>query len=125
MIRLWCFIGGCGALGVLLRFWIFQYCETAAGIFPWATLGSNWLGSLLLGIILPLSVKLDLPPWIMQGLTIGFLGGLTTFSSFIGDLCRLWEGGHQSVFVAYACATLLGGGILFLLSCFLAKRCFL
>ncbi len=51
--------------------------------FPYGTLFVNLLGSFLIALVLELSIRIaSFPPNLRLALTTGFLGGLTTYSSF-------------------------------------------
>lgn len=58
--------------------------------YPLGTLAVNVIGSFLLGWIV-FHAKLPLSPVVRVGLTTGFLGALTTFSTFELDLLLLNE----------------------------------
>ncbi len=63
---------------------------------PWGTVLVNVLGSFLLGVLLgKWGMAADSPGRI--GITVGLLGGFTTFSAFSLDTVRLWENGQASV----------------------------
>lgn len=75
------FIGG--GLGSALRFLISKWIPQNTDSFPYPTLVANMVGCLLIGIILGIATRsgwLDKP--VILFLTVGFCGGLTTFSSF-------------------------------------------
>jgi CrcB protein len=74
-----------GALGAVARYLLAVrlYSELGVG-FPWGTLGVNVLGSLLLGIVLALVEERGMfSSQTRTFITVGFLGGMTTFSTFI------------------------------------------
>ncbi len=73
-----------GMLGALARFGIKQIgTATAISSFPFDTLLINIIGSLLLAFILTLSIEtIYLQQDLKAGITVGFLGGFTTFSTF-------------------------------------------
>jgi CrcB protein len=49
------------------------------------------------------------PAEVRVGLLVGFVGGLTTFSSFSLDTIRLLENGQAPLAFGYAAASVLGG----------------
>ena len=62
-----------------------------------ATLAVNLVGCLLIGYLYGLFLlRPEVPVEIRSGLMVGFLGGLTTFSSFSLDTLRLLESGQRS-----------------------------
>lgn len=75
------FIGG--GLGSVARFLISKWFPQGTGTFPYPTLSANMAGCFLIGIVMGIAVKagwIDKPTTLF--LTVGFCGGLTTFSSF-------------------------------------------
>ena len=61
---------------------------------PWGLLAVNVLGSFLLGLLLDLNLRSTLfTPDVRVGLTVGFMGGFTTFSTFSFETLRLIEEG--------------------------------
>lgn len=74
-----------GALGAVTRYLLAVKLYGQLGIgFPWGTFGVNIAGSLVLGVIIGLIEERNaFSPEVRSLITVGFLGGLTTFSSFI------------------------------------------
>lgn len=99
--------GALGAMGRLaLVTWLFPVMGTR---FPLGTLTANWLGCFLAGLVYVLIVdKGVLPPEYRPLLITGFLGALTTFSSFSLDALSLWENGQVTTAVIYALLTFVG-----------------
>jgi len=61
---------------------------------PYGTLAVNLLGSFLLGLLMTTSLRSTLMnPELRMGLTVGFMGGFTTFSTFSYETMRLIEEG--------------------------------
>ena len=78
------FIGVAGALGALCRWGISRagYALFGTG-FAWGTLIANVLGCFLLGFLMYLGLNTDrIPEAFRTAIAIGFLGALTTFSTF-------------------------------------------
>jgi len=84
-----------GGLGCLSRYLVSGWVYNVAGrSLPYGTLAVNILGSLLLGLIMEGSLRSTLlPPDLRVGLTVGFMGGFTTFSTFSYETVRLLEEG--------------------------------
>jgi fluoride exporter len=61
--------------------------------FPWGTLAVNALGSLMIGMVFGLAQQGSLPPAATLFLTVGVLGGFTTFSAFSYETMRLLANG--------------------------------
>jgi len=78
------FIAVAGLVGTLFRYWLSgvvarQYGET----FPWGTMVVNLVGCFLAGVVFYLAdERFLLSPTLRTIILIGFLGGLTTFSSY-------------------------------------------
>ncbi len=76
------FIGG--GIGAVARYWLqgAVYGWTGAD-FPYGTLAVNVLGSLFIGLLMSLfQERFLVQPALRLFLTIGILGGFTTFSTF-------------------------------------------
>ena len=78
------FIAGFGALGCLARYYLSGWAYDLFGrSFPYGTLLVNILGAFVIGLVMEFGMRSTLLPATLRiGLTIGFLGGLTTFSTF-------------------------------------------
>ena len=89
------YIAGFGALGCLSRFLVSGWVYALAGRgLPYGTLAVNIIGSLLLGLIMEGGLRSALLSADMRmGLTTGFMGGFTTFSTFSYETIRLLEDG--------------------------------
>lgn len=108
-----------GSLGALARYGVGL---AAAGLlgrgFPWGTLAVNVAGCFVMGLVMErlldlesqavatAALKSQLAFW-RQGVAIGFLGGLTTFSSFGADTLRELQSGHTAVGLANIAANVL------------------
>jgi CrcB protein len=82
---------GAGALGCGTRYLVGLWAAERFGTkFPYGTLLVNIVGSFLIAFVLELSVRIaDFPPNVRLALTTGFLGGLTTYSSFNFETTQL------------------------------------
>ncbi|WP_096697458.1 fluoride efflux transporter CrcB [Polaromonas sp. AER18D-145] len=74
------------SVGALAR-WGLALWLTPGGLIPWGTLAANLIGGYLIGICLAIFQSLPQldPVWRLM-LVTGFLGGLTTFSSFSAEV---------------------------------------
>jgi len=91
------YLGIFGGLGCVARYMISGWVYNLAGrALPFGTLAVNVLGSLLLGLIMEGSLRSTLlSPELRFGLTVGFMGGFTTFSTFSYETVRLLEDGSM------------------------------
>ncbi len=76
------FIGAGGFVGAILRFLISGWVQRVSGsLFPYGTLSVNVIGSFAIGFLAMLFEDVIAPEWKAFAVT-GFLGALTTFSTF-------------------------------------------
>jgi len=89
------YIGLFGGLGCLSRYFVSGWVLNILGrSLPYGTLAVNVLGSFLLALIMEWSLRSTmLPPDVRVGITTGFMGGFTTFSTFSYETFRLLEDG--------------------------------
>jgi CrcB protein len=89
------YIGVFGALGCLSRYFVSGWAYALLGrSLPYGTLAVNVFGSFLLGLIMEGSLRSTLlSPEMRMGITVGFMGGFTTFSTFSFETIRLLEEG--------------------------------
>jgi CrcB protein len=89
------YLGIFGGLGCVSRYLVSGWMYALAGrTLPYGTLTVNVVGSLLLGLIMEGSLRSTLlSPDLRFGLTVGFMGGFTTFSTFSYETVRLMEEG--------------------------------
>lgn len=80
-----------GGLGALTRYLTSLYMTRVLAVnLPLATFTVNTIGSFLIGFLYILFVqKSDLSPALKLALTVGFCGGLTTFSTFSLELFEM------------------------------------
>lgn len=91
-----CFVAIGGAVGACSRFAISEVAVVLLGRgFPYGTLTVNILGSALMGMLFALMAAgvIAPSPW-RQLVGLGFLGALTTFSSFSMDNLLLLQQGE-------------------------------
>ncbi len=84
-----------GAFGACSRYLISEFCVLLLGRgFPYGTLTVNILGSFIMGILVSAFQNeiLSAEPW-RQIIGLGFLGALTTFSTFSMDNVLLMQQG--------------------------------
>ena len=79
------------SIGALAR-WGLGLWLTPGGVIPWGTLAANLVGGYLIGVCLAVFQALpNLDPTWRLLLVTGFLGGLTTFSSFSAEVVTLLQ----------------------------------
>jgi fluoride exporter len=98
-----------GALGSLLRYFTASAIQSAAWPgYPWGIFVVNITGGLAMGLIVELSaLKLQLTPEVRAFLTVGVLGGYTTFSTFSLDSVLLIERGQYMTAALYVTGSTL------------------
>ena len=89
-----------GVGGVLSRYfldrgsiWICEIWELEGfwRIFPWMTGIVNIVGSFAIGYVMGLGENKAISPTLQTAITVGFLGGFTTFSAYSWQVLMLME----------------------------------
>ncbi|NKI96128.1 fluoride efflux transporter CrcB [Rhizobacter sp. SG703] len=95
------------ACGALLRWWAGLWLNAQWAGFPLGTLLVNCAGGLLIGVALYWFQRS--PNELLRLLMVtGFLGGLTTFSSFSGESLALIQRNEWSLAIGHTLAHVLG-----------------
>jgi CrcB protein len=110
-LRILLFIGLAGALGAVSRYVLSGWTYRVIGDqFPYGTLAVNILGCFLLGALQQIGEITDfLSQEARVVMAIGFLGALTTFSTFGYETFRLLEDGRMSAVLGNVAAQLFLG----------------
>jgi len=83
-------VGGGAALGAWLRWWLGILFNPIFPTLPLGTLAANLIGGYLVGVALAVLSHFEaLPAEARLLITTGFLGGLTTFSTFSAEAATL------------------------------------
>jgi CrcB protein len=83
-------VGGGAALGAWIRWGLGVALNPMFPTVPLGTLAANLVGGLLMGFAMELLTRhAVLPPEVQLLVTTGFLGGLTTFSTFSAEVVTL------------------------------------
>ena len=98
-----------GAVGTGARYLIALWAAQRLGsAFPHGTLIVNLIGCFAIAVLMHAALVLGWPPTVRAAATIGFIGGLTTYSSFNYETSRLLEEGAASAAAMNAVATIAG-----------------
>jgi len=102
-IALFCAGGG------LTRYYLSGWVYSILGrTFPYGTFAVNIIGAYFIGLIMELGLRSTaIPDTIRIGLTVGFMGGLTTFSTFSYETFKLLEDGQFVVAFANVIASVI------------------
>ena len=115
MQYLFIFIGG--AFGALMRY-LFSFFNHGHDI-PIGTLSVNLIGGFFMGFLSALTIKLfNNNPLLKKAVTTGFMGALTTFSTFQFELVQMFNQQQWALLIFYA----LISYILCILLCLLGKK---
>ena len=80
-------LGAC--VGALARWQLGLWLNHPHALLPWGTLAANLIGGYLVGLILAWAHHAELAPFWRLMLVTGFLGALTTFSSFSAEVVEM------------------------------------
>jgi CrcB protein len=102
-------IGLGAALGAWMRWGLGLWLNPLSATLPYGTLAANLVGGYLIGLAIAFFAQHPgLPPeWRLFAVT-GFLGGLTTFSTFSAEVFTLMSRGQWSWALGAASAHLFG-----------------
>jgi fluoride exporter len=98
-----------GAAGAVSRYWLSTVVERANGSwFPLGTFAVNVIGRFIIGAVFILfAERLSLVDQWRPLVVIGFLGALTTFSTFSLDALLLFQQGHYNTALIYILSSVL------------------
>lgn len=113
-----------GAVGALCRYGISLLAARLYGSgFAWGTLAVNLAGCLLIGFFFALAESRGIPgPWARIWVMTGFLGALTTFSTYALESIQFFRAGEFFVGVTNLAVNNLGGLVLVLTGMWLGSR---
>lgn len=96
------FVGIGGAVGSVMRYILGSIgSHYFKGTFPFATFITNFLGCLIIGLLISYFDKNgELNPSLKLLLITGFCGGFTTFSTFAAENVQLLENGNYGLLFA-------------------------
>jgi fluoride exporter len=102
-------VGVGAALGAWLRWWLGLRLNPLFPTVPLGTLASNLIGGYLVGVAVAFFAQNQglAPEWRLFAIT-GFLGGLTTFSTFSAEVVTLLSRGQVAWAIGTAAAHLAG-----------------
>jgi fluoride exporter len=117
---LWVCFGG--AIGSGARYLIGLWAQRTLGAgFPYGTLLVNVAGCFLIAGVMTAG---RLPPTLQIAITTGFLGGLTTYSSFNFETTELYRSGNGKIALANLGITLVACAVAGLAGMWLARKLF-
>lgn len=92
------FCAGGGLTRYYLSGWVYSVLGRA---FPYGTFAVNIVGAYFIGVVMELALRSTaISDTLRIGLTVGFMGGLTTFSTFSYETFKLLEDGQFGVALA-------------------------
>lgn len=106
-----------GAAGALARAGLVAIWGRSSSYWPWPIFLANTIGALAMGALYVLLVERGAGPLWRPLLMTGFLGALTTFSTFALDAFYLWQARGTALALLYVVSTnitvliALAGGI--------------
>lgn len=102
-------VGIGAAFGAIARWLLGLWLNSSGAFWSWGTLAANLTGGYLIGLALGfMSLYPEIPDWLKLTLTTGFLGGLTTFSTFSAETVGLLERGAYASALAYVLVSVAG-----------------
>ena len=106
------YIALAGAAGSVLRYLLAHALQRTTTGFPVGTLTVNVLGAFAIGVVMALfAARGELDSRVRIAITIGFLGGFTTYSAFAYETIALLEEQRVGAAAAYVTFTLVVAGV--------------
>ena len=97
------------SLGALARWQLGLLLNHSGALIPWGTLAANLMGGYLVGVCVGVFQHMpDLDPLWRLTLVTGFLGALTTFSSFSAEVVAMLQQARYALALGTAGVHLLG-----------------
>jgi CrcB protein len=114
-------VGLGGGIGSIMRFLVSKI-PFVQGSFPWATFVVNIAGCFLIGVLIGMSVRYQIPDANTRLLLItGFCGGFTTFSTFSAENVYLYQSGNYFLLAFYILLSITVGFAAVVLGAALSK----
>jgi CrcB protein len=112
-----------GAAGTLARYGVGLASHRYLGEgLPYGTLAVNLAGCFLMGLAGFFTLKTHaVPQFVVVAMTVGFLGGFTTFSAFGNETFRHFEAGRPAIALGNILANVVGGLLAVWLGAWLAR----
>ncbi len=105
-MRVYLLVAAGGALGASARWGIGDVIDRQPATFPWATFLVNISGCLMIGLAARYLVR-GSDRWLAA--VTGFLGGLTTYSTFANETRELLDAGRSGLALLYVASTVVIG----------------
>lgn len=101
------------SVGALSRWQLSLWLNQGHAVLPWGTLAANWVGAWLVGVAVVFfqsQTQLD-PAWRLA-LVTGFLGALTTFSTFSAEVVSMLQHARYALALVTASLHVIGSLVL-------------
>src|SRR3990167_11114398 len=101
------------SVGALSRWQLSLWLNQSPALLPWCTLTANWAGAYLVGVaVVFFQTQPQLDPAWRLAIVTGFLGALTTFSTFSEEVVSMLQHGRWLLATGTAVLHLLGSLLL-------------
>jgi fluoride exporter len=110
-----------GSLGALTRYGLYVWLSPDEASYSWGTLTANTIGCFFAGLIIGCGGS-EKSEWIRLCVSVGFLGALTTFSSFGVETVRHLRGHQFSLAFANIATNLVLGLVMVWLGVLLGAK---
>ena len=101
------------SLGALARWRLALWFNHGHALVPWGTLVANWVGAYIIGIaVIYFQSQTQINPVWRLAITVGFLGALTTFSTFSLEVVSMLQQGRWMLAIGTASLHVFGSLLL-------------